>query len=159
MEEPSDRVMGGMFLGLLFFGFFLWMLSQVVARVFHDLGIMFHAIGGAAFSFLSMAAGAAVAYAAYRHYQLVKQATEVLDAVEARCMSLTGDLYASQKKMEERLNAEVLELRTALEAALTKPEAIPEPQKTLPAPAHTPATIEVAAISQPVTTPGVSNPY
>lgn len=70
----NERIVGGGFLALFFFGWFLWMLSKTVTRVFHDLGMMFDAIETATTSFFGMAwaitqvvvilgAGAAIAYA------------------------------------------------------------------------------------------------
>mgnify|MGYP003350342637 CR=1 FL=1 len=53
--NSDEKVMGGAFLGLVMFGFFVWLLSRVVTQVFHDLGMMFGAIGTAAVSFLGMA--------------------------------------------------------------------------------------------------------
>lgn len=166
--DSDDRVMGGMFLGLVMFGFFVWMVSRVVASVFHDLSIMFDAIGTAAMSFLGMAwaivqlagilaVGAALIYAAYWYYQLVKEATEVLDTVDARCVNLSRELQASQKEMEERLNQKVEQLRRELAAALAKPSVGPEP--ALPAPAHKIEVIEVIRNNESATTPRVSNPY
>ena len=84
----DETVMGGVFLGLVVIGFFVWAVSKVVAQIFHDFGIMFQAIGFAAVGFFGMAwalaqivavlsAAAALAYAAYRYYQLVKNFKDV----------------------------------------------------------------------------------
>lgn len=51
----NERVVGGTFVALVLFGWFVWMLSRMVASVFHDLGMMFNAIGTATVSFLAMA--------------------------------------------------------------------------------------------------------
>lgn len=131
---------------------------------------MFDAIGTATLSFLAMAwalaqlaailsTGAAVVYAAYRHYQLTKQATEIMTLVEARCNELTQEITKSQISMETRIYENVHALRCQLELALTKPEAVPERPKALPASTQRPATIEVIAANESATTPIVSNPY
>ena len=167
----SDRIWGGVVVGGILLGWIVWMISRVVASIFHDLGIMFNAIGTAAVSFLGMAwaltqlaavlaAGAAVVYAAYRHYQLVKQATEVMTAVEARCADLANTVETSQKELEKQVRQEVWALRRELEVALAEPEVGPEEPKALPPPAGVVADeIVIETALESATAPRVSNPY
>lgn len=167
--DSNEKVVGGAFLGLVLFGWFIWMLSKVVASVFHDLGIMFDAIGTATFSFLAMAwalaqfaailvAGTAVVYAAYRHYQLVKQATEIIASVEARCEALTEKLSKSQSRLESRVHENVNALRAQLEEVLAAPEVGPE-EKMEDAPPPEEAALEIETVNEIATTPRVSSPY
>lgn len=167
----SDRVWGGVLVGLILFGWIVWMISRIVTRIFHDLGILFDAIGTASLSFLGMAwaltqlaavlsAGAAVVYAAYRHYQFVKQATDVMRAVEAHCADLENAVSESQKELEERVSQNIWALRRELETALAEPEVGPEEPKALPPPAEVVTDeIVVETAVESVTAPRVSNPY
>lgn len=169
--ESNERVVGGMCLGCLLFGWCVWMLSRVVASVFHELGLMFNAIGTAASNFIAMAwtlaqligilaAGAAVVYAAYRHYKLVKESSDILALVEARCGNLASDLEASQKQLEKSVNANVDALHMQLAEALAEPEVGPE-QVTDAPPQQIAQSEEVVteAINESATTPRVSSPY
>jgi hypothetical protein len=167
----SDRIWGGVLVALILFGWIVWMISRIVASIFHDLGIMFNAIGTAAVNFLGMAwalaqlagilaAGAAVVYAAYRYYQFVKESLAVLSAVEARCNELANTVDASEKELEKRLTQEVALLRQQLALALAKPEVAPEEPKALPTPAEVVADeIVIETAIESVTAPRVSNPY
>lgn len=167
----SDRIWGGIVVGGILLGWIVWMISRIVTRIFHDLGIMFDAIGTASVSFLGMAwaltqlvavlaAGAAVVYVAYRHYQLVKQATAIMTAVEARCSDLASVVGESQKELEKRVNQQVWALRRELEAALAEPEVGPEEPKALPPPAEVDTDeIVIETAIESVTAPRVSNPY
>ena len=163
------------------------MLSKIVTRVFRDLGMMFDAIGTATVSFFGMAwattqivvilgAGAATAYAAYRHFKLVRDASNVLESVDACCNKWSGEIEAGQKELEARLHNEVRLLRWQLNEALAEPEAVPGapdapvdatvgnpvptvPLELPPSEQQDATSVDTTQPNESATTPSISNPY
>lgn len=172
------------FLGLVLFGFFVWMLSKITTVVFIEVGKMFAAIGNAATSFFGMAwaitqlAGIVglcvlLIYAVYQFILLVKNSTAIMEQFERRAEEFFARLQSEHDKTERSLNRMVYQMREELEEALKEPEAAPPEQvpteatTASPAPqaAQTalPAPQESKMEQQPIATNeqsvSVSNPY
>ena len=172
------------FLGLVLFGFFIWMLSKIATVVFIEIGKMFAAIGSMATSFFGMAwaitqlagivgLGVLLVYAVYKFIRLVKNSTAIMEQFEHRAKEFFARLQLEHDKTERHLNRMVYQMREELHDALKEPEAAPPEQApsevaTLSpalqaAQAALPAPQEPKTEQQPIATNeqsvSVSNPY
>lgn len=167
----NDQVGGGVFLGLILFGFFLWLVSRITTVAFIAIGKMLDAIGSATISFLGMvwalvqiagilALGALLIYAAYKFIVLIKNGTAIVEQAEKRIDEAVEQITAENKALESRVSKRMWALTVRLEEALKEPEAAPseqppanvEPQVPQPAPANVSPTQEVVPEQQPIAT-------
>lgn len=172
------------FLGLILFGFFIWMLSKIATVVFIEIGRMFAAIGSMATSFFAMAwtitqlagivgLGVLLVYAVYKFIRLVKNSTAIMEQFERRAEEFFARLQSEHDKTERQLNRMVYQMREELNDALKEPEAAPPVQEEAQVAAETgaPPTAQAASEAaqeskteqQPIVTNeqsvSVSNPY
>lgn len=155
MNNNNDDGGSVIFLGLVMFGFFLWMLSKIATVVFIEIGRMFEAFGKAATSFFGMAwaitqlagivgFGILLIYAVYKFMLLIKNSTAIMEQFEARASEFMARLQVEHDKTERHLNRMVYQMREELSEALKEPEAVP------------PAAQESAAADTPI---GTENPF
>lgn len=157
------------FLGLVIFGFFLWMLSKIATRVFIEIGHLFDALGNAATSFLGMlwalaqfagilSLGVLLVYGTYKLVQLVKNSTAIMEQFESRTNEFFAKMTAENEATERRLNRMVWQMHQQLEEALKEPEAAPPVAATQEpvASAATP-TVSVPASAQVMEQPIASD--
>lgn len=132
----NDQAGSAIFLGLILFGFFLWMLSKIATKVFIELGHLFNAIGNAATSFFGMlwvlvqfagilGLGILLVYAVYKFVLLVKNGTEIMKQAERRLNEFHEQVSAENKSFQSRVSSKVWELHKRLEEALKEPEVAP----------------------------------
>lgn len=135
----NDQVGGGVFLGLILFGVFLWLVSRITMIAFIAIGKMFAAIGGAAISFLGMAwavvqlagilgLGVLIVYAVYKFVLLVKNGTAIMEQTERRIGDAVEQITAENKALEAKVSKRIWALTERLEVALKEPEAAPPEQ-------------------------------
>lgn len=169
MNNDND---GGstVFLGLVLFGFFVWMLSKIATVVFVEISKLFEAIGNAAMSFFGMAwaiaqlagiigFGVLLVYAVYKFILLVKNSTAIIEQFEYRSEDFLNRLATENDETVRKLNRQVYQMRVELSEALKEPEAAPPVQPVAELPAQAVTQTEQQPKDMHQSSVSVSNPY
>lgn len=106
----------------------------------------------------------------------MREASNVLESVDACCNKWSGEIEAGQKELETRLHNEVRLLRWQLNEALAEPEAVPEapdapvdatvgnpvptvPLELPPSEQQDATSVDTTQPNESATTLSISNPY